>query len=213
MSGAYFANSNGFADVLSCSLDNPLPFLLVFSLSETFCCNDQRTHDAVAASGIIFGRVEEGRALVKMEDNGTPEQVAKKVAEWPVAEGGPSARWVVLTQSADPVILAINNFDGKEIQVSSYDVPPIQQSEIIDDCGAGDCCMGGFLAGVICDHEKNQGGNTFPDASCIPKGVEAGLEMARRNLQCVGNEFLHPNKVGSADLSDEKKMKPCCTVF
>ncbi len=216
-SGAYFANSNGFDDVLTCSAESPLPFLLVFSLSEAFCCSDKRTHDAVSASGIIFGRVEEGQALLdsqgKEEKSLTPEEVALKVAAWPMSPGGPSQRWAVLTQGSDPVIVAVHYFDGsKEPHVSSFEVPPIDQSTIIDDCGAGDCFAGGFLGGMIAEHEAANGAKGFPDAKLIPKAVDAGLEMARRNLASVGCMCLHPAHVSHVDWVEGKKPDSCCSI-
>jgi len=55
---------------------------------------------------------------------------------------GPRKRKVVITQGADPTVVAING------DCTLYPVPPVPADKIVDTNGAGDAFVGGFLAAL-----------------------------------------------------------------
>lgn len=58
------------------------------------------------------------------------EEIALKISEWPLAQGK-QKRIVVITQGADPVVIAE---DGK---ITTYTVIPLPKEKLVDTNGAG----------------------------------------------------------------------------
>lgn len=58
------------------------------------------------------------------------EEIALKISEWPLAQGK-QKRIVVITQGADPVVIAE---DGK---ITTYSVIPLPKEKLVDTNGAG----------------------------------------------------------------------------
>lgn len=109
------------------------------------------------------------------------EQVAAAIAAMP-KEGTNSKRMVVITQGADPTIVA---YDGKVEQF-----PIIACDNLVDTNGAGDAFVGGFLAKlvmspsaepkVLCDAGNfaanviiQRDGCTYPDDFAMPDNIKS----------------------------------------
>jgi len=80
-------------------------------------------------------------------------------------ENSKRPRTVVFTQGPRPTIVAVNGV------VSTYEVPPVDKSKIVDTNGAGDAFVGGFLAGLALGK---------PVELCVKAGnTAAGLVIQR----------------------------------
>jgi len=60
-------------------------------------------------------------------------------------------RVAIITQGAEPILIAIAQPDG-EPKVMEIAIPAIDKDLIVDTNGAGDACVGGFLAGMAQGH-------------------------------------------------------------
>ncbi|CAL1530611.1 unnamed protein product [Lymnaea stagnalis] len=91
-----------------------------------------------------FGNESEAADFSKANDLGTTDikEIAEKIANWEKVNTT-RKRIVILTQGADATIVYA---EGK---VTSYDVHPINQDDLVDTNGAGDAFVGGFLAKLI----------------------------------------------------------------
>lgn len=94
----------------------------------------------------LFGNESEAAAFA--DANGlcasSTEEIAKILADWPVARAG-KGRTVVITQGSGPTIVAKSG----EFSVQLYPTPTIDPQEIVDTNGAGDAFVGGFLSQFI----------------------------------------------------------------
>lgn len=70
-------------------------------------------------------------------------EVARKTAALPKANGA-RARRVVFTHGGDPAIVV----GGDCTETKEYPVIPLADGELVDENGAGDAYVGGFLAGL-----------------------------------------------------------------
>merc|ERR1711865_1034890 len=66
--------------------------------------------------------------------------IATRLSLIPSAKGG--KRTVVITQGADPTVVAINGM------IKEYPILALPKEKLIDTNGAGDAFVGGFLAGL-----------------------------------------------------------------
>ncbi|KAJ3073795.1 hypothetical protein HDU98_000646, partial [Podochytrium sp. JEL0797] len=82
-----------------------------------------------------------------------------------------SRRIVVVTQGADPVIVA-----DAEHGIRQFVVPKIASHEIVDTNGAGDGFCGGFLAGIL-------------SGLAVEECVEKALFVARAVLMQQGASY------------------------
>jgi len=119
----------------------------------------------------VFGN--ESEALAWGEANGFPTatvpEIALKIAALPKASGT-HARTVVITQGADPVVVAL---DGK---ATLYPNPPIPAEDLVDFNGAGDAFVGGYLAALV-------------EGQDVPKAVAAGQWAAHQIIKRSGCTF------------------------
>lgn len=115
----------------------------------------------------LFGNETEARAFAKVHSWETEnvEEIALKLSEWPLAQGK-QKRIVVITQGADPVVIAE---DGK---VKTYPVIPLPKEKLVDTNGAGDSFVGGFLSQLI---QKK------PIEDCVRAGCYAANVVIQRS--------------------------------
>lgn len=96
-------------------------------------------------SDYVFGNESEADAFGKSMgyEDCSVSAVAQKICELPRADPSAKPRICVITQGANPTIVAC---EGK---VTEYPVPPLAKEKIVDANGAGDAFVGGFLAALI----------------------------------------------------------------
>jgi len=113
----------------------------------------------------LFGN--ESEALVFAETEGWTEkdikEIAKKLSLLP-KEGKP--RHVVITQGADPTIVAING------EATEYPILKLDKSQLKDTNGAGDAYVGGFLAGMVLGKDIE---------ACAKAGAYAASEIVQQS--------------------------------
>ncbi|CAN8259909.1 unnamed protein product [Cochlearia groenlandica] len=92
----------------------------------------------------VFGNEIEARTFSEVHgwETDDVEQIAIKISQLPKATGT-YKRTTVITQGADPVVLAE---DGK---VKKYPVIPLPKEKLVDTNGAGDAFVGGFLSQLV----------------------------------------------------------------
>ena len=117
--------------------------IYAMNLSAPFLCAffKEQMHAVLPYADFVFGNESEAAAFA--EANGfkgaSVEETALRIAALPKASGT-RARIVVITQGADPTIIAEG---GKVTKVA---VAPLAPEAIVDSNGAGDAFVGGFLA-------------------------------------------------------------------
>ncbi|CAF2041554.1 unnamed protein product [Rotaria magnacalcarata] len=149
--------------------------LFCTNLSAPFVCEffGDRLMKAIPYVDYLFGNETESRSFAKNQlnlDTLNVKEIAKALSELP-KKNSERPRVVIITQGADPTILAIA---GQNIQEFPVKKPP----KIIDTNGAGDSFVGGFLAylalgksneeaiqaGAYCAYECiQQSGCTYPE--------------------------------------------------
>jgi adenosine kinase len=93
---------------------------------------------------ILFGNETEAMAYAEAmwgEEMKDVEFIATRLSLVPMA-GNKPARKVVITQGADPTIVAIKG------RVTKYPIIKLDKAQLVDTNGAGDAYVGGFLAGL-----------------------------------------------------------------
>jgi adenosine kinase len=122
-------------------------------------------------TAVLFGNEGEARCLAKAEGWETEdvaEIAARAASAWPRAGG----RTVVFTQGGSPTQVAVwSGVEGEAPVRSSFDVPVVPQSEIVDTNGAGDSFVGGFLSRLLEGKDL---------ATCCAAGHWAGGVIIRR---------------------------------
>jgi len=100
---------------------------------------------AIPFCDFVFGNESEAVAFGEKQgyEDKSVAGIASKIADLPKANGS-RPRVVVITQGADPTIVATA---GQELQ--EFPVDKIPKEEIVDSNGAGDAFVGGFLAGLV----------------------------------------------------------------
>lgn len=124
-------------------------------------------HQVLPYCDIVFGNESEGAAFAEANGMaGKPlDEVALAITRLPKASGLRS-RMVIITQGADPVIVA------KDGVVTHYPTAPIPEAEMVDFNGAGDAFVGGFVARFIENDDI---------ASCVKCGQWASREIIKRS--------------------------------
>ncbi|KAK7812523.1 adenosine kinase 2 [Quercus suber] len=119
----------------------------------------------------LFGNETEARTFSKVQgwETENVEEIALRLSRWPKASGT-HKRIVVITQGADPVVVAE---DGK---VKKFPVILLPKDKIVDTNGAGDAFVGGFLSQLV--QEKS-----------IEECVRAGCYAANVIVQRPGCTF------------------------
>ena len=115
---------------------------------------------------ILFGNETEAATLGEKKGWGDDlKTIALNAAKMPKA-AGTYARIVVFTQGANATLVALNNI------VTTYPVPPVPKSQIIDTNGAGDSFVGGFLSRFALDR---------PIPDCVSAGHWAAAQIIARS--------------------------------
>lgn len=120
---------------------------------------------------VTFAKCQEGDDWKKEWTVADVPEIAKKMAEME----GEVSRTVVITNGADPTVVAIK---GQEVQ--TFPVDKLEKEQIVDTNGAGDGFVGGFLAGLVrgaalekCVAAGHFGAATIIQASCCMLPSEA----------------------------------------
>jgi adenosine kinase len=115
----------------------------------------------------LFGNETEALTFAKtvlQSDETDLKQIALKIAALP--KEGEKPRTVVITQGADPTLVAQNG------EVTEYPIIALPKEKLIDTNGAGDSYVGGFLAG-LCQGK--------PIAECCRAGAYAASVIVQRS--------------------------------
>jgi adenosine kinase len=117
--------------------------LFCTNLSAPFICEifGDRLMKTMPYVDYLFGNETEARSFAKHQlkkDTEDVKEIAKLISELP-KKNSKRPRVVVITQGADPTVLAIAGNDTREFPVK-------QPLNIVDTNGAGDSFVGGFLA-------------------------------------------------------------------
>ncbi|XP_050381273.1 adenosine kinase 2 [Argentina anserina] len=114
----------------------------------------------------VFGNETEARTFSKVHgwETDDVEQIALKISEW--TKVGARKRITVITQGADPVVVAE---DGK---VKKFPVILLPKEKLVDTNGAGDAFVGGFLSQLV--QEK-------PIEDCVKAGCYAANVIIQRS--------------------------------
>lgn len=144
------------------------PFLLFTNFDDVM--------DAIEHADYTFCNEDEASTFAekqgfKPEDR---EAAAKYMATFKKANAKRN-RISIVTQGAQPVIIAISNGEG-ECEIKSVAIPAVSGDKIVDTNGCGDAFVGGFLASM-------QMGKTFDEA------IERGISLSGHVLQRDGCDF------------------------
>lgn len=147
------------------------------NLSAPFICEvppfKKTLTDLMPYVDYLFGNENEARAFAKSEGWETEdvEEIALRIARFGKASGV-RPRTVVITQGADPTVVALQ---GKLLK---FPVTRVPDDKLVDTNGAGDAFVGGFLSQLVCGKDVaecvragsfaagvivQRGGCTFPD--------------------------------------------------
>jgi adenosine kinase len=104
----------------------------------------------------LFGNESEALAYAESHDLKTTSivDVARAIALLPKANGA-RHRVVVITQGAEPTIVASAIGDGK-VEIKEFPTAKIADDEIVDSNGAGDAFAGGFMGKLVLGGDLEQ---------------------------------------------------------
>lgn len=107
--------------------------------------------DALPYVDFLFGNENEAETFAQSESWDTKDlgEVALRISRMPKASGS-RGRTVVITQGADPTIVAVN---GKVLRFPALPVP---KEKLVDTNGAGDAFVGGFLSQLVCGKDLSE---------------------------------------------------------
>ncbi|KAI7844663.1 hypothetical protein COHA_001752 [Chlorella ohadii] len=148
-------------------LDLPAPFICEVPPFK------QTLMDLMPYVDYLFGNENEARAFAKSEGWETEdvEEIALRIARFGKASGV-RPRTVVITQGADPTVVALGG------RILKFPVTRVPADKLVDTNGAGDAFVGGFLSQLVCGKDVaecvragsyaagvivQQSGCTFPD--------------------------------------------------
>ncbi|KAF8822089.1 kinase, pfkB family protein [Cardiosporidium cionae] len=120
---------------------------------------------------VLFGNAAEYRAFAKSAKFGTDdlEEIGKRICSSP-KESTKNPRLVVITQSANPVIVLENK--NNNIVVTKFPVKQLAYTDIVDCNGAGDAFVGGFMYGLM---------NKLDIDHCVAYGNHAASHILRHS--------------------------------
>merc|ERR1711924_349957 len=118
---------------------------------------------------ILFGNETEAQTWADTEGWDTKDVafIATRLSLIPTTKG--KKRTVVITQGADPTIVAVNGL------VKEYPILALPKDKLIDTNGAGDAFVGGFLAALSKDKDI---------AACCKAGAYAASVIVQ-NSGCI----------------------------
>ncbi|OEH75551.1 adenosine kinase b [Cyclospora cayetanensis] len=155
------------------------------SSGKTFACNlsaEFLMHEFKAEylemlqrANVCCGNKEEATKFAElngMDTTGSVGDTAAQILDLMLKgldEGANKQKMVVVTQGADPVIVASRTPSGT-ISIGSYPVPEVPMEKIVDLNGAGDAFVGGLLFGLLHNIGIDAAielGNWLPEVLCI----------------------------------------------
>jgi len=146
----------------------------IMNLSAPFLCQffKDQMHSVLPYVDVLFGN--ESEALEFAKNNGMEttdiKEIASKIAAFAGKVNDKRSRIVVITQGADPTIVA--DADG----INEYAVIKMEPEAIVDTNGAGDAFVGGFLSQFLNDKS-------------VEASVKAGNFAASHILKHSGTAF------------------------
>merc|ERR1712107_360886 len=126
------------------------------------------------------------------------EQAILTVAWWKARAG--KCGWIIMTRGSKEVLAVYACESASRAGLLRLAVPPIDASQIIDDVGAGDAFMGGFLAcmwtqlvehseGLSQPSKQDLNVRSTPAAAEVERAVRAGISTAAFALTGAGCHF------------------------
>jgi len=179
---------------------------LAVTLGAEWCCGIPAVQNAAKKADILFGNEAEFLKLCSAvgASNEDMEKNSSNMSAWQTARNALAklALWkgqgiLVMTRGAQEVLALRAHADVREEDVRSVPVPPLRRSDIVDDVGAGDAFMGGFLASLWVsaqdDHQSAASGTACPlghvSDTIIEACIHAGNSTAAFALTGVGCQF------------------------
>lgn len=131
--------------------------ITAINLGATFLCQFYKDQQMQVFPHVeyVFGNESEAQVFAETHNLGTNDcvEIAKKMADpalFPLSREG-AVRKVVITQGADPTIVAV----GTE-KVLTIKPKALAKEKIVDVNGAGDAFVGGFLSQLVGDASLEQ---------------------------------------------------------
>ena len=156
--------------------------VFTINLSAPFLCQffKEQMLQVLPYADIVFGNESEAAAFAESNgyaDTKNIKEIALKLSQHQKVNGK-RARIVIITQGADPVIVA------KDGQVQEYSIIPIAPEKIVDTNGAGDAFVGGYLSQLV--QEKS-----------IETCIKAGNFLANLIIQRSGASYPEEKNIPS----------------
>lgn len=141
------------------------------NLSAPFICEvppfKKTLMDLMPYVDYLFGNENEARAFAKSEgwDTEDVEEIALRISRFGKASGV-RPRTVVITQGADPTVVALGG------RIQKFPVTRVPADKLVDTNGAGDAFVGGFLSQLVCGKDV---------AECVRAGSYAAGVIVQRS--------------------------------
>lgn len=143
--------------------------VFTMNLSAPFICEffKDAQEKALPYMDYVFGNETEARTFARVRgwETENVEEIAVKISQLP-KESGTHKRITVITQGADPVVVAE---DGK---VKLFPVILLPKEKLVDTNGAGDAFVGGFLSQLV---------KKKPIEDCVKAGCYAANVIIQRS--------------------------------
>lgn len=143
------------------------PFYFNIAANWLLHTNFDDVMDAIEYSDYVFCNEDEASLMAEKKGFEASNRLAaaKFICNYKKANTK-RPRVVVVTQGADPILIVTSQADG-EAQVTEVPIPAINEDLIVDTNGAGDSCVGGFLAGMAQGHSQEE-------------SMKAGIALAQK---------------------------------
>ncbi|KAL4459058.1 hypothetical protein ABPG75_013923 [Micractinium tetrahymenae] len=141
------------------------------NLSAPFICEvppfKKTLMDLMPYVDYLFGNENEARAFAKSEgwDTEDVEEIALRISRYAKASGV-RPRTVVITQGADPTVVALHG------RIQKFPVTRVPADKLVDTNGAGDAFVGGFLSQLVCGKDVSE---------CVRAGSYAAGVIVQRS--------------------------------
>lgn len=147
---AFFITSNAAAhrQVAEYCSANDKPFAFNIAATWIIHTNYDDVMHSIEHADYVFCNEDEGSLMAEKQGFKAEDRLsaAKFVANYKKANSKRN-RIAVITQGPEPIIVAEHQ-EGGEPKITEIPIAPIDANFIVDTNGAGDACVGGFLAGM-----------------------------------------------------------------